>query len=454
MIKYEIVPIDETFPEYVREHEAELTAAGLIKEKVPKKSCEHCGRTHGEWVGRFCLKCLETCGPKALTQMHPRELAEVEREFNEPNEPKAEPSLSKKHWTVTASISTKDRYHTTLSLALSAVITQTRKPEKLKIYDDGEQLDLRTLSPYEGLLKMCDELGIEWEVIKTPRKGQVANHQHCLDAADTDFIWRVDDDEIPMPDCLEKLINTIRDYSHGEHGGNFETIGAVAGLVHHPGAVSTLLSGLVDGTMGDIGAGANMQWFSWNGGPREVEHLYSTFLYSVNAARKAGGYPKNLSVVGHREETILTHSMHRAGYKLLIQPHALTYHLRESTGGIRSFTDQSMWEHDEQIFQGYLKEWGEEDNSPTKLIYADMGRGDHFVLKSILPELRKRHPNKELILSVCFPEIFEGEGLKLISIATAQSMLGDRVDNANLYRFLWERNWQRPLAEGMLEFWG
>lgn len=410
-MKYEVVPIDETFPEYVREHEVQLREAGLIKSGV--------------------VTLQPVVAPSAPI------LSGV-------------PNLSKKHWTVTACVSTKDRYATTLPLCISAIATQTRKPDKLVIYDDGEQVDLHTISPFEGLLKMCGELKIPYEIFRTPRKGQVVNHQHALDTCEHDLLWRIDDDCIAMPDCLERLLNTFRD--HG-HGGEQDSIGAVAGLVLHPGAINAPPD-FLDGSLKDVERGMNLQWFSWNGGPREVGHLYSSFLINVQAARKSGGYPRELSVVSHREETIMSHQMFRAGFKLVVDPRAVTWHLRESTGGIRSFDDQSLWEHDEQIFQSYLKEWGEKDNSPTKLVVLDCGIGDHFAFKSILPQLKAKHTDKELCLAVCYPNVFDGEGLKLISIADARNMLGQRYDSANLYKWCWEKAWDRPLTEAMLEFWG
>lgn len=421
---YEFVEINDNYPQYVKEHVDELAAKGMIKRAVTVESVlEQAEKLESR------LAALANNYAPVLMDVSP---------------------LRKKHWTVTAEISTKDRYFTTLPMAISAVATQTHKPDKLKIYDDGEQLDLRGLPPFDNLLKMLDELKIEWEVIATPRKGQVTNHQHCLDNADTDFIFRVDDDEIPMPDCLERLLNTICDYGNGEE---LETIGAVAGLVHHPGAVSPLPD-FVDGSMNDVRAGVNMQWFDFNSHPREVEHLYSTFLYRVGAGRKAGGYPKGLSSVGHREETLFTHTIKRAGYKLLVTPYAKTFHLRESTGGIRSFNDSSLWEKDEKVFQSYLAEWGMNGGKPTKVIVADMGRGDHYLLLSILPQLKERHKDKELILAVCFPEIFDGQDIKLISIADAKVMLGDRFDDALLYKYAWHTDAKRPVHETMLEFWG
>ena len=344
--------------------------------------------------------------------------------------------------TITACISTKDRYFTTLPLAISAIAQQTHKVDTLVVYDDGEQLDLREISPYNNLLKMLDELKVEWKIVATPRQGQVGNHQHCLETAETDLIWRIDDDEIPMPDCLEKLLECMA-----------EDVGAVGGLVHHPGAVDAPPD-FLDGSLDDVKANLNLSWFAWNGGPREVAQLYSTFVYRREAGKKAGGYPKGLSQIGHREETIFSHSIQRAGYRLLLQPLAKTFHLRENSGGIRSFTDHSMWEADEKIFQSYLQEWGANGGKPTKTIVLDCGIGDHFAFKSILPELRRRHLDKELILAVCFPKVFEGDNLKLISIADAKTMLGARYDDSNLYKWMWTNRWTKLLHEAMLEFWG
>jgi beta-1,4-mannosyl-glycoprotein beta-1,4-N-acetylglucosaminyltransferase len=352
----------------------------------------------------------------------------------------------KKHWSVTAEVSTKDRYQTTLPMCLSAIINQTHRPDKLKVYDDGEQKNLFELSPFDGLLKLAQDKKIDVEVLSTPRKGQVTNHQHCLDCADTDFIWRVDDDEIPEPNCLETLLNTVRDYGKG---GDFDKIGAVAGLVHHPANVSPLPANL-SGALTDINHG-NIQWHEWNSGPREVEHLYSTFMYRTDAAKKAGGYPTDLSPIGHREESIFSHSIERAGYKLLVTPHTKTHHLRESSGGIRSFNDTALWEHDEQVFQSYLKAW-DVNLVDTKLIVCDFGLGDHLILKGIWPELKRRFPDRRWTLALCFPDVFKGEDATIISIADAKLLLGNRYAEFSVYKHAWDHDFVRPMPEVMLEF--
>ena len=390
---WETVEIDETFPQYVRDHEDELRAKGWIK---------------------------------------PRETGTV---------------IKLEDWkqsrlTVTAEISTKDRYQTTLPLTISAIINQTHKPEKLKIYDDGEQANLFELAPFSGLLQMAIDKGIEVEVLTTPRKGQVTNHQHCLEVATTDVIWRCDDDNIPEPDCLHNLLAEMK-----------EGVGAVGGLVHHPGGISPLPKG-VDGSLNDLAMGLNIAWFDWNSGPKECEHLYSTFAYRVSSTREVGGYPLDLSPCGHREESWLTHKIHRAGYKVICTPYARTAHLREATGGIRTYTDPAMWEHDEGLFQAYLRAIGKV-SPKSKMMILDMGLGDHLVAKAVLSEIRKRNNNQHLVMAVCFPSVFEEEpNVTLISIADAKAIVGHGYQQHSLYAWMWDNNWDAPLADAMVKFWG
>lgn len=336
---------------------------------------------------------------------------------------------------VTATISSKDRYFTTLPLAIQAVALQTRPPEKFVIFEDGEHKDLRTLSPYNHLLSLLSSRGIQWYVLFGAGKGQVANHQMSLDQADTDMVWRLDDDNVPEPGCLEMLLEVAKDPS----------VGAVSGLVHDPKAVSPRPS-FITGKIEDILSPFNLQWYDWKGPPEEVDHLYSTFLYRVAAGRKAGGYSKLLSPVGHREETMFSHEIKRAGYKLLVTPDALTWHFRESTGGIRSYTDGSLWAKDEAVFRGKLREWGV---SPREYVFVvlDNGVGDHLMFKSMLPELVAKSRGKQIVISCCYPEVFNGvDGVKLASIGDAQAAFGN-LDQWNIYKWAEEHNWKGPFAD-------
>lgn len=340
--------------------------------------------------------------------------------------------------TVTACISSKNRYFTTLPLAIEAICQQTVLPDKFVLFDDGEHKDTRGISPYSHLFPLLERVGIKWYVIFGAGKGQVLNHQMALDSADTEFIWRMDDDNAPQPGCLETLLEVMKD----------PKVGAVAGLVHDPKAVSKRPS-FITGKIEDILNPFNLQWYDWKGPPEEVDHLYSTFLYRVEAGRKAGGYSKLLSPVGHREETMFSYAIKRAGYRVMITPDALTWHFREATGGIRSYTDGSLWSKDEEVFRAKLLEWGV---TPREYLYVvlDCGLGDHFMFYSILSELIAKNPGKRIVISCCYPEVFEAEvvagKVTMASIGDAYAAFGN-LDQWHIYRWCEEHQWKRPMAD-------
>jgi hypothetical protein len=58
---------------------------------------------------------------------------------------------------VTAYISTKDRYYTTLPIAIMSIAMQTVRPDKFILYDDGEQKDLRKEKLYSNLFSVLDD---------------------------------------------------------------------------------------------------------------------------------------------------------------------------------------------------------------------------------------------------------------------------------------------------------
>lgn len=343
---------------------------------------------------------------------------------------------------VTATISTKGRHFTTLPLAIEAIAMQSVPIKQLVIFDDGDFKDLRGISPYSHLFPMLMSIGTQWYHLPGGKIGQVKNHQTALDSAETEFIWRIDDDEAPEPDCLEKLLEVAKDPS----------VGAVAGLVHDPKGISKRPS-FITGKIEDILNPFNIQWYEWTGKPEEVDHLYSTFLYRAEAGRKAGGYSKLLSPVGHREETMFSHGIKRAGYKLLVTPDALTWHFREGTGGIRSYTDGSLWAKDEEVFRAKLKEWGVTPREYLCVV-LNSGLGDHYMFKSIIPDLLKKHEGKRIIIANCYPDVFKDiKGLEMASIADAIAAFGN-LEQWDIYVYAAKHNWKRPFADAYRSMYG
>jgi GT2 family glycosyltransferase len=344
---------------------------------------------------------------------------------------------------VTATVSTKDRYFTTLPLMISAVCNQTILPKKLIIFDDGEQRDLRENGLYKGLFSLLSIKGIEWEVSFGARIGQVANHQRALGMAKTDFIWRLDDDQAPEPNVLECLLRVIRPRPE---------VGAVGGLIIDPLNYIPRKPKIASNKIEDIYIGMNEQWFpSTVEQPYEVDHLYSSFVFRKEAAPN---YPTDLSPVGHREETIFTYEMKLAGWKILIQPVCKTWHLRNPEGGIRSYTDGSHWASDERKFVERMLRWGV---NPTEIvpIVLNCGLGDHIIFKNeVWPLVREKATGKKIVMADCYPEVFEDEPKDFVEISIAEGQMIWNLENYDVYKYCGDKNLRIPIAEGFKRLYG
>lgn len=333
---------------------------------------------------------------------------------------------------VTAVVSTKNRNFSTLPLCLTSIALQTVCPDNLVIYDDGNHVDLREDLMYKGIFSLLRSKEIKWEVIFSDGSGQVANHNKSVFYGDSDFIWRVDDDEVSEHNVLEVLLSSMHD-----------DVGAVGGLVLDPN-FKVKISSVASNNIEDILLGLNIQWFEWVG-VREVDHIYSTFLYRRKAAKEIGGYCLDLSSVGHREETIFTHEMKRSGWKLYINSGAVTHHLRASEGGIRSKTNKSLWEQDEIIFMKKMEYWGV-DPRRYKIVILDNGLGDHFIFKKVLPDVIKKYGKDNIIIAACYPEVFAESGVKIASIAESEILVPNK-DDLNVYKFMADHKWNKTVEE-------
>lgn len=336
---------------------------------------------------------------------------------------------------VTAYISTKDRYFSSLPLAINSIISQSLKPNKLVIYDDGEQKNLTNEPLYLQLFKMLEINSIEWEVRFGPKIGQVKNHQSMLDTAETEYLWRLDDDNVANPDVLETLVNYL---------DTNPKVGAVGGCVIDPNRPIICNPAVASSNLADIYLGANAQWYKYTEhSPKHVEHLYSTFLYRVEAGKH--GYNESLSPAGHREETMFTYEMIRNGWELVFLPGVTTWHFRNNSGGIRSFIYQDYWLRDEQIFQSKLREWGIKTNS-YKFFLNKGGLGDHFAMKKAIMNHVDKLSGIIPVVFTTYPGIFGDIGLVEASVAEGALLLGsDEVHN--VYHFMADKGWDKKLYQ-------
>lgn len=311
---------------------------------------------------------------------------------------------------VLCSVSTRGRTHTTLPMALQAIINQARKPDKLVIFDDNDdQQDLRGDPLYKQLFYMMQAKEIAWEWLYAGKKGQHHNHQ-MANWMGYEWVWRVDDDALPEPNVLQNLLKHV-----GPH------IGGVGGSVLTP---PQTFDSAATGKIEHIYTEPNLQWGLIKK-TQEVEHLHCTFLY------RAGVYDYNLALsrVAHREETLFTYGLHKKGYKLLVVPHAVTWHLKAPSGGIRMENRQELFAHDEQIFRNTMA------FRDQTIVVLNSGMGDHIVFSHVLPHI------KNPIVFGCYPEIVPSK-----SIAEAQSLFGD-IEMFNIYGKMHRWQWKSSLED-------
>lgn len=317
---------------------------------------------------------------------------------------------------VLCSVATRGRYFTTLPLVLNAIINQTRPVDKLVIFDDNDEpKDMRSEMIYSYFFQMLDIKGIAWEWLYADKKGQHHIHQRA-NMMGYDWVWRVDDDAIPEPNVLERLYS----YAEGVDELGETKIGAVGGSVLTPPHMPD--TGKVTGLIDNIDSEPNIQWGKIER-VKSVEHLHCTFLYRAGVC----DYNLGLSRVAHREETLFTYGLHKKGYKILAVPNAVTWHMKNPEGGIRSETKKEMYEHDEQIFRNILH------YRDSTIVVLNCGLGDHLVYSHVHDSISNP------LVFTCYPEVVPGK-----SIAQAQQLFGD-IDHWNIYKKMDQWKWKDSL---------
>jgi hypothetical protein len=319
---------------------------------------------------------------------------------------------------ILCSISTRGRYETYLPLALQAVINQTRLPDKLVIFDDNDEPeDMREKPVYKFLFGMLSLKQIEWEVIYGKKKGQHHNHQMANEMG-YDWVWRVDDDNGPESNVLERLCSHIS-----------PDVGAIGGSVLFADTIIDVSKST--GKIENLDNEPNIQWGKFNG-IKEVDHLHCSFMYRAGIA----DYNLDLSRVAHREETLFTYQLKQKGYKLLLIPNTITWHGKSTTGGIRAETNIDLYHRDEFIFRNHI------ELKDKTIVVLNAGMGDHIVFKHVLPYIK----NPEIF--TCYSDIIPGK-----SIGEAEYRLGD-ISVYNVYRFMDKNKWKDSLENAYCKLYG
>ena len=315
---------------------------------------------------------------------------------------------------ITVEISTKNRLES-LSHCLVSILNQSfvHKITELIIFMDGDFVDLRQNYLYLNILKTLLAKNIDWKILPGRNKGQHFNHQKALEISKNNWVWRLDDDNVAEYNVLETLIKHTLD----------QKVGIIGSLVYVPDP-GFFPSSIISPKIEDSTFKYAVQLSKFVG-IKETEHLHNTFLIRKEAGLKFG-YNLNLSSVAHREETLFTYQIFRAGYKLIVDGNCITNHFKNPQGGIRSFNNPGLYQADENIYFSKLKEWGIILNKYLPIV-INGGIGDNFCFKHILKNIKEKYKGKKkIIIATVYPDCyFDEPEIETTSIFGAQILVGD-----------------------------
>lgn len=247
---------------------------------------------------------------------------------------------------ITVSLTTKNRYNTTLPLSLLSAINQTLVPYEIILVDDNNIKDFYNLDIFKCLIKLMKLKNIKFSYYHGPSKGQVYAQQIALEHCETDWLFKMDDDNILNPDVLEILYNT-----------KTESTGAVSGLIfgcdldkNRPPDEELPLYNKIEHVFSHF----NIQMCGGQDkSVKKCEHLYSNYLFRTDIVDQ---YALEFSPAGHREDTVFTYEIQMKGYDLFVNPSAITYHVNNKVGGNNGQGFYNIVKN-EELFLQKLTEW-------------------------------------------------------------------------------------------------
>jgi GT2 family glycosyltransferase/glycosyltransferase involved in cell wall biosynthesis len=275
--------------------------------------------------------------------------------------PRLEPI--KKGDRVCIDVCTRDR-RPYLGVLLMSLLNQTFKDWDIVVEIDDSDDNVVNDFLITSLAKRCGFEGHKWNIIRSHRQGPHIAHDRTLQMASSNkykLVCRVDDDIFLRPDYLENIFRLFV-----EDGGC--KIAAVSGVYPNPSRSDAEQSAPPDWQTSMEYAGKidhNRPWpyvcfYPEGTKPRLVEHLYSSFMYRTEIATAIGGYCKEFSQIGHREESDFSARFHLAGYEMYIQPKSIGFHFQAPAGGIRSdaiLNKEQLAMSDDRIYQRRLDKW-------------------------------------------------------------------------------------------------
>jgi len=230
-----------------------------------------------------------------------------------------------------------------LLMLLQALRCQTFQQWDLTIVDDNDDPALlRQSHTFNVMLNLMHMEGHLWHIIRGTRQGPHFAHNILLMSARHELVLRLDDDLVPSPDFVAKLLSP---FSKGD-----ARVGAVGGVFPDPRKPHMEDCFLTSPEMRATAEQNPMQSIRQRYLHKEpiietTPALYSSFLYRRSALLEAGGFPTVYSPIGESEETDTTFRLYQKGYTLLVDQSAVAWHFYAPFGGIRDggAEERALW---------------------------------------------------------------------------------------------------------------
>jgi len=230
-----------------------------------------------------------------------------------------------------------------------SIINQTYLPEEIILVDDNEKKEFYDIPIYKNILKLLKLKNIRFSYFFGKSLGLVHAIQIALENTKTEFVFKVDDDNILDNKVLETLYKDI--ISDDNVGATSCLILENEEFLNRPIQQNVLDD--VYNKMEDIYATYNIQMCGAQDNKiKKVEHLYSNYIFRKEIVNS---YPLEFSPASHREDTVFSYEIYRKGYTLSVNPNGIMWHLH-SDGGNRLHNKDNNKKNDE-LFVEKLKEW-------------------------------------------------------------------------------------------------
>jgi GT2 family glycosyltransferase len=326
------------------------------------------------------------------------------------------------------------RYETTLPLAIQSIVNQTINPVRIIIICDGEQnYDFKKSYLFNYIFELAKMKGITIDVaFSGGNKGVVYCYNEILKMIQTPLVYRIDDDEVAEPNCLEQLIHCLQ---------MDKSIGAVGPSVYVPGMMICPKPNYIKGTINQIKNYPSVQWFTDNK-YSEVEQLHSTFLFRMDLASP---YPYSMSQMSFREETVFSYQIFKKGFKLMVNPQAIVWHYK-APAGARSGNAVENQANDELKFDEWAKQYNITFDDKLECIAFNHALGDNIVLKNNLDKIKQFYKSP-LYIASNFPEVYSGVS-GIIAIPMHESSYF--TQSISIYNWMATKNWSGTMNEAVV----